>query len=310
MPPEAVLQQTIVALRTAAPRHREPFVIAIISNPCLSAPGGEVRVDPISRDEPAFQSAVQTIFEALFGQPADQAEPFLGTDDVAEGCTVQHIFLAGYPAERQYAFVQEAPDSDLIGARRWEVDEFLRDTLGIRADLVFVVTASETHNRDAATAATDDEARGGVAFTMDGVRGLHCYYTLIPGAVAFHASSNGMIALHEAGHALGSYQNGVISDLYVDDGSGINAKRGRPIPERFAVLNGTSYRTDPSRNGLGYPDTWQAYHCELHDPEYPSVMDNFWEAAGGAIHRCQHDRITRQFLLDRVRAKISRGGAI
>jgi hypothetical protein len=268
-----------------------------------------VRQDPISSDEAAFNSAVQTIFDALFGQATDQAEPFLGTDDVADGCTVHHVFLTQYPVERQYAFVQEAPDSDIIGARRSEVDEFLREALGIRADLIFVVTASETHQRDAASAATDDEERGGVPFMMDSVHGQHCYYTLIPGSVAFHASSTGMIALHEAGHALGSYQNGLISDLYVDDGPGINSKRGRPIPESFAVLNDTAYRTDLSRDHIGYPASWQAYYCQLHDPEYPSIMDNFWEAAGGAINRCQHDTITRQFLLDRVRAKISRGGA-
>ena len=73
------MQQTIATLRTAAPRYREPFVIAIISNPCLSAPSGDLRADPISKDQQAFDSAVQTIFDALFGQPQDQAEPFLGT---------------------------------------------------------------------------------------------------------------------------------------------------------------------------------------------------------------------------------------
>ena len=143
---------------------------------------------------------------------------------------------------------------------------------------------------------------------VDGVAGLHCFYTTIPGSVAFHASSNGMIALHEAAHALGSYQNGVVCDLYVDDGPGINVKRGRPIPEFFATLNGVSYRSDLSRDRIGYPATWQAYHCEPHDPEYPSIMDNFWKATDGTVNRCQHDMITRQFLLDRVRAKISRGG--
>jgi hypothetical protein len=36
------------------------------------------------------------------------------------------------------------------------------------------------------------------------------------------------------------------------------------------------------------------------------VMDNYWRAHDDVPEHCQHDRITRMFLLDRVRAKLVR----
>jgi hypothetical protein len=112
--------------------------------------------------------------------------------------------------------------------------------------------------------------------------------------------------LHEFGHALSSYTNGSVVDLYADSSAGINNKRGNPMPANFAVYNGIGMTTDSTRNGLGYPGSWQSYHCELIDSSFPAVMDNYWLAADGIPEHCQHDKITRQFLIDRLRAKIAR----
>lgn len=35
-------------------------------------------------------------------------------------------------------------------------------------------------------------------------------------------------------------------------------------------------------------------------------MDDYWQAPDGVPEHCEHDRITRAFLLDRVRAKMRR----
>ena len=41
------------------------------------------------------------------------------------------------------------------------------------------------------------------------------------------------------------------------------------------------------------------------DPTRPAIMDNYWAAAGGPL-KCQHDKLTRAYILDRVHAKATR----
>ncbi len=141
---------------------------------------------------------------------------------------------------------------------------------------------------------------------MNGVTRQHRHNNLIPGTVAIHATSRSLTALHEFGHALSSYTNGSVVDLYVDSSAGLNNKRGRPIPPDFANYNGATMAADTVRDGLGYPAGWQSYHCELIDPTVPAIMDDYWLAGSGIPEHCQHDRITRAFLRDRLLAKINR----
>ena len=153
---------------------------------------------------------------------------------------------------------------------------------------------------------SDDDSRPGVAFTLDGVQLAHRYYCLIPGTVAFPVDSASITALHEFGHALSSYSNGEVTDLYVDSNPALNVKRGRPIPQVFGSYSQTTFGSDLTRDGLGYPAGWQSYHCELINPPLPAVMDNYWAASNGVPEECEHDKITRLFLLDRLRAKTMR----
>ena len=124
--------------------------------------------------------------------------------------------------------------------------------------------------------------------------------------MAIHRNSRSLTALHEFGHALSSYSNGSVVDLYVDSSAGLNNKRGRPIPGTFATYSGIPLASDTARDGLGYPPGWQSYHGELLDPAAPAVMDNYWAAPSGIPEHCVHDRITRQFLTERLLVKISR----
>lgn len=173
--------------------------------------------------------------------------------------------------------------------------------------MAYAVTKSPTHTRASAWFTTDDDLRGGVPFMLDGVPLTHRYYHVIPGTIALPVSRTSLTALHEFGHALSSYSNGSIVDLYVDDGTGVNNKIGRPIPPDFTTYNGIVVPSDPTRDSLGYPATWRSYHAALDDPAYPAIMDNYWLAGGGTTpEACQHDQITRQFLRDRLLAKISR----
>ncbi len=117
-------------------------------------------------------------------------------------------------------------------------------------------------------------------------------------------SVTALTALHELQHAISSYSNGSIVDLYVDSPPGVNCKRGRPIPPDFANYNGAVLASDPIRDGLGYDPGWSSYHCGLIDPSLPAVMDNYF--LGSTPDAGQNDEITRRFILDRLNAKLSR----
>jgi hypothetical protein len=90
----------------------------------------------------------------------------------------------------------------------------------------------------------------------------------------------------------------------VDSPPALNCKAGRPIPINFGTLDGSALVTDLQRAGLGYPPSWQSYHCELIDPAIPAVMDDYINS-GNAL-ACRHDAITRQFLIERLLARIRR----
>lgn len=284
-----------------------PFTICVIANPALEAPwkGGQFIRDPIVLHKPDFDRSVTYIAAALFGALPAQAEQFLGDPTIAPKVRLTSLFVPGLEAVDANALVGQDPWSNLLVARRTAFVPFLA-RFGLTADVAYAISRSESHSRASAWFTSDDDSRAGVPFTVDGVTLAHRHWNLIPGTVAQHSTSTSLTALHEFGHALSSYSNGRVLDLYVDTDSGLNNRRGRPIPSRFGVYDGTGLATDSVRDGLGYEPGWQSYHCELNDAAYPAVMDNYWKAHDGVPEHCQHDRITRMFLLDRVRAKLGR----
>jgi hypothetical protein len=285
----------------------DPFTICVIANPVLEAPWktGQFIVDPITFNQPGFDASVTYVEDALWGRLPMQAEPLLGDPTIAPNVKLVSVFETGLEATDPNALVAQDGVSNLLVARRTAFAPFLA-RYGLQADVAYAISESESHTRASAWYTSDDDAGPGTPFTLDGVTLSHRHRSLIPGTVAQHVSSTSLTALHEFGHALSSYSNGMIVDLYVDSSRGANNKRGRPIPAGFAVYNGTALASDATRDHLGYPGGWQSYHCELNDPGYPAVMDDYWQAPGGVPERCQHDRITRRFLLDRLRAKLGR----
>ena len=283
----------------------QPFTITIISNPSLERPlgSGNFVADSITTDQQAFDACAQYIKNALLGRLPGQRELFLADPAIGPCIRIVSLFVTGLNLEDANSLVGE--QADLLVARRNVFNGFLI-RYRLQADVAYAVSQSEINTRASAWYTSDDDTRPGVAYSLDGTTLYHRYYNLIPGMVAIHSSSSSLTALHEFGHALSSYTNGKIVDLYVDDGTGVNNKTGRPIPAQFAVYNNSTYASDSIRDGLGYPAGWQSYHCELIDPALPAIMDDYWQAPDGVPEHCQHDRITRQFLIDRVLAKISR----
>jgi hypothetical protein len=203
-----------------------------------------------------------------------------------------------------HAFVALDPSSSLLVARRNEITAFIASK-GILADIVYAITVGdEFHDRASAWFTTDDPRGGGIPFKLDGATFTHCYEPAIPGTIAMHVSENGPTAAHEFCHAISSYSNGSIMDLYVDSLPGINNKRGRPIPGVFGSMDTITYNSDPSRDHIGYDAGWQSYHSDLTDLTRPALMDNYWRAADPIA--CQNDKLTRKFIIDRLRAKMSR----
>lgn len=284
----------------------DPFTVCIISNPYVEAPwqSGQFLPDPISGQAGAFLAAVSYIRQALFGQLPGQAEQMLGDPTIGGSVRLVLINDPGLPQLDQNALVGLYAYSNIVVARRDQIGQFV-SSRGVEADVVYAVSANATHTRASAWPAGDDIARGGVAFTLDGVPGLHAYHSLLPGTIAIHASAKSLTALHEFHHAIGSYENGQVTDLYVDSSPAVNCKVGQPpVPPVFGTYNAQTFSSDPVRDSIGYEPGWRSFHCALHDVARPAIMDDYWKAADP--NRCQDDQITRSFVLDRIRVKLSR----
>ena len=158
--------------------------------------------------------------------------------------------VPGLAAQDSNALIAQDSASNLLVARRSLFVPFLNQ-YGLQADVAYAVSASDSHDRASAWFTSDDDARAGCPFALDGVTLYHRHHNLIPGSVAIHSTSKSLTALHEFGHALSSYTNGSVVDLYVDSSAGLNNKRGRPIPATFATYSGITLPTDMARDGLG-----------------------------------------------------------
>lgn len=293
-------------LREGDTSKSDPFTILFIANPALEMPwnSGTFGVDPVTYDQQAFNTCVGYALDCLFGNLPGQRERLLADPAISAKVRVISVFRVGLTAEDQNALVAEDGVSNLLVARRGVFAQFIAN-LGLQADVVYAISQSASHTRASSWFTSDNDAGPGIDFVLDGVTRSHRFYNLTPGTVAIHTTARSLTPLHEFGHALSSYTNGAIVDLYVDNGPALNNKRGRPIPGQFATYSGDVLEADTSRAGIGYPSGWQSFHCELLDTESPAVMDNYFLASAGS-EVCQHDKITREFLRDRLLAKLYR----
>lgn len=286
----------------------DPFTICLIANPALEAPnlGGRFKTDPIMARKSDFDVCVDFAVACLYGDLPSQGERLLDPPDIRAAVRVVSVFVSGLPPTDKNSLVGEDSLTKQIIARRTAFRPFLA-RLQLDADIGFAVTASTSHNHATAWDSTDDDARNGVPFTLDGTTLHHRHFSLIPGTVALHVTDRDLTPLHEFQHAVGSYSNGQIADLYHKAGIAVNKKQGRPIPASFTVYRGTNCASDLTRDGIGYPSSWNSYHCELNFPSAPAVMDNYFDVKEPVTSlMCENDKVTRDFLRDRIRAKMRR----
>lgn len=285
----------------------DPYTIVFVATPAVRDTSGGFNADPILTDRAGFQSVVTHCFRNLFGVTED----LLRAGDVDVRMRTIALFDASLPPSDDNALAGEiAPN--MMETRRTKLAPFL-DGHGIVADFVFVLHGSTTHTRATAWYTSDDNAAAGTAYTYDGVPRRHGHFPRIPGSAAVALSVNpaGLTVIHEFGHGASDFVNGRVADLYVDGsptGFAVNKKwRGNPsdpVPSSFATYNGTGFSSDPLRDGLGYPSSWQSYHSELIDAVRPNLMDNYWQADDP--HLCRFDRLTYRWFRDRLAAKLNR----
>jgi hypothetical protein len=295
----------------AKPKGVWPYTICIVANPWIETPekSGQLVRDPIIGNEPMFDAKARAIVDVLTGRLAGQAEKMFAT--LAADWRIVTVFDPARARKTANALVTH-DTTTLVVPVQPRFPGFLKTLklpkMGkLRADVAFAVTASATHDRCSAWFTLDDEGSAGRPFTVDGRPMVHRQQNKLPGTVALHVSARPLVPLHEFGHAGSSWTNGMVTDLYVDAGDGINKRRGRPIPGRFCVYDNQDFGCARDRGGaLAYPEGWSSFHAELADPAFPAVMDDFGLAAGGHSEKCRHDRLTRQFLLDRVQTIMAR----
>ena len=288
-----------------------PYTICIVANPWIEAPqnSGTFVADPIVTNEATFDERAAYVLDSVFGRLPGQAETMFSA--LADQFRIITIFDPDRPRKDANALVAH-DNTNIVIARQPKFGPFLKsvtvDGIGkLRADVAFAITASATHDRSSAWFTNDNDGLDGRAFQLDDQEMAHRPDNTMPGTVALHISALSIVALHEFSHAASSWTNGMVVDLYIDGGDGLNKRRGRPILDQFCIYDGNPYASAMNRGGtLQYPEGWNSFHPQLSDPAYPAVMDDFWEAGEDQSQRCRHDLLTRQFLLDRIQAIMSR----
>ena len=280
----------------------DPFTILIVASPAYEY-NGTISADPVMQRPAAFDAAVAHIHASLFGQLPGQRELALGSPGIGSAVRVLAHFEQPAAVDVSCALVSAEKGVDHFLVPRREVIAAFASRLGCVADVVFAISRNPRAYRACSLPASDDLARPGVRYTMDGTAGIHACHSTIPGTVAIDAGSRSLVALHEFHHAMGSVENGQIVDLYRGATTeGVNLKRtAQPQPGVFCIYEGRHYPSEPPAGGSG---TSAFFRCARHDDTQPALMGNFEE--GEPDEACQNDLITRDFVLDRVKAKVNR----
>ncbi|MFQ5708739.1 MAG: hypothetical protein ACE5HO_14885 [bacterium] len=349
-------QPVIISPGVKAGGTKPPYTIAIIANPVLQSElDNSLRPDPILGQPKLFQAKVACILGSLASNPMIK-EKFLEKMRII---TLFDPSLANQPLDKKNALCKECAFNTIIEPIQrvyekvgtggtpfvegqpfeYTVDEerlknFLAHTPHLQAldvpeviDLVFAVTASETHTRSTALFTFDDESRGGPEFTFENLsrefKRHHAPFAEVPGMVAYSAWDNRLkTPLHEFAHAMSSTTNGLIHDEYYDeipeefrgmpiinkqhataslDENGNGLIEMNELPDDFAryadaATTPSNIPTDKARNK---PMNWISFVPARHDPQLPCTMD-----ISGDENR--FDLCIEQFMSNRLEAKINR----
>jgi hypothetical protein len=268
--------------------------------------------DTIMDDRPAFHDLVAESLVSLL----TEAEDLLRIDGAEREIRFVAIFDPLLSrTDKANALVRESKDKKgravMVKAVRGNLKAFAR-RYREDPDIFFGFTKSAAGLRAGGTGTDDDWEREAVSYVYDGVRRMHGRFASTPGCSAITTQMNRrlMTPLHEFGHAASRRLGGRIRDLYNDDGSPFTVnkkwrkKADDPVPALFATYNGVRYASDPDRAGLGYRSGQLAYHPVLIDKSRPNLMDRYRDDPAPKL--CRFDRLTYDWLRDRLAAKLRR----
>lgn len=335
--PVRIVDPPPLSTKTVIPIGEETthYTLGVIANPGLQKSGSAgdnppFLQDPIMTKRPDFHKKVINILETLF----DQSEDVFRDPDIEPHLRIWVLFDATLKPGAKTALLRQSADTSFImEPRSRDRPDLLPDFLKKykeTADVLDCVTGDTKWNRMSAWFTTSSGS--GVSYTRDKKTYSHDPDVKIPGSFAdtiypfYNNSGDKMITIHEFMHAMSEKDNGRIIDLYNDllfGGKGFEVnKKSRPsdpagsvpgsnIPANFGEYEGTNYNSDApnppylGRGGLGYPGTDNikaSYGPELRDSTNPNLMDNF--PAGTAPDHSELDKLTYQWVLDRIKAKI------
>lgn len=304
-----------------------PFTVVVVNNILLETreDSREFYSDPLKHEE--FLRGAQKIEDALWGNLEGQSESAFIDEQLAAKARLLRVEIERPITKPRngpaWSFITHQSGSTMLVPRSVQISEFVKNRLKIVADVVFILTGSRQSQRPSAKPGVGDRHKPYNIFSIE-ISSLsrqyrHCHWPVHPGTVAFHFADRAFTAVHEFTHAVSTYnanhendaydRDGIITDLYVDNQYGINKRFPRSMPpiKYFAHYikdkRKTLHRID--RKSLTHPPDWDSYHCAKAEKRLPAIMDNYLYASQD-MHKCRHDTITRQFVLDRVAARMSR----
>jgi hypothetical protein len=328
-----------------------PYTVAIIANPVLeSQVSGQLKRDPILDSPRLFQAKVATIIagfatDPVVNDPAPKTEenfldrmrlvtlfnPGLANSENKNGQSQsveqpkEHALCRELDHDIIVEPIQRIIDNDTGYVHEERLLEFIKKHLPeyydqansrCEIDVVYVVTASQTHTRSSARYTFDDEKYPGRSFSLNfGAEQWelrHDPFAKIPGMVAYSAWDDRLkTPIHEFAHAMSSTTNGAILDEYYDElpdmllnVHAINKhfwQPGPPFPERYAeyaLKDGKSIKIRSDR-GRHAPTDWKTYVPGRESLPIPCTMDF-------SDDRFEFDLLIKQYMRDRLEAKTRR----
>lgn len=282
-----------------------PFTMAIIANGFYKD-RGRIRRDQMLQVPEYFGQRVSEILLDIYQRPTPTP---LAVPRIRRGTTIVVVFDRSLlqcapddvPERCVFCRVVDHQGRRAIQASRTRVQSFL-EMKGVAADVAILLSMAPTA-QPTGWFGTDNYARGGVPFTFDDFSRVHCYYSSLPGVVAFSRRNiRNYEVRHELAHALSSYNSGQVLDEYdltppfpdpeCPEVFAVN-KKMELTEQHFATYNDISYAAEQVRVRGGtvfVPSVRRGKFCLMHRLQGDPV----------------EDALTGRFLCDRLLARLER----
>jgi hypothetical protein len=307
--PEAALESNSVAVLMDSALTTLPLTIGVVANPFYTF-NGQVRRDPILLSDDLFKNQLSRLLDDLYKRGAYS---LLVHPEISSKTRIFSLFDPSFANVTTSAAaedlilcqISQATNGLKIEASRRRVQAYLQ-RYSLWSDVTIVLSGAPSA-QPTGWFGTDNYARGGVEFQFEHRVGLHCYYSALPGVVAFSARPiRPYEGQHELFHALSAYNSGQVLDEYdltqaysepgVSSPFAINKKfvaGSSDLPNPFATYNGNDFPAGSELvmgQTLAVPKPSPQKLCLMRSLAYDPIPDPL-------IYR---------FMIDRLLARISR----